>query len=210
MRLLQTLDKLSFEHRKLDQALEVLCEIEDANEPCVDPDPDLPPITDRICIEGRRLYREELAKKKAAQALAPPSTTPPAEPEEERFWPITARMREALIAHALELGGITVSPDGQASISVELASEPSIALAALGVLTRFDQLAMARKRALFLGKPARSKEQKRPDFEVDPEIDAMLGKFIHDERVKLRDNPRPDEREEDRWPSPDLDHDVDS
>jgi hypothetical protein len=58
------------------------------------------------------------------------------------------------------------------------------------VLAGFDLLAIRHKRLRYLGVSFKVLEQRKYKFVMDPEIALKASTFIHEERVKLRDQMR--------------------
>ena len=186
MRIVASFDRIALEQQRVEKAMEAQGIEEEV--PVVDV---LPPITPEIADQAMILIEEESKKKKAAQALEPgPDWREPIAPEpveEERRWPITKPMREAIQASALDLCGLKVTPEGAVESTGQTPSKPRIVLGALRVMAMFDLLAVQQKRVKYLGATLKLREKRRHKFVMDQEIARKVHAFIHDERVKLRD-----------------------
>jgi hypothetical protein len=186
MRILASFDRNALEQQRVELAMEAQ-DIEETV-PVVDV---LPPLTPEIFDQAMIMIEEETKKKQAAQALEPePDWREPIAPEpeeEERRWPITPPMRKAILASALDLCGLEVTPEKGVASTGQAPRKARIVLGALRVLAMFDLLAIQQKRVKYLGATLKLRQKRRHKVVMDQEIARKVNAFIHDERVKLRD-----------------------
>jgi hypothetical protein len=187
MRILTSFDRNALELQRVELAMEARGIRED-----VAVSYGLPPMTPEIAEQAMEMIEEETKKKKEAEALEPEPVPdwrqPPPEPEEEdRRWPITKPIREAILVSAMDLCGLRVTPEGAVESTGQTPAQPRIVLGAMRVLAGFDLLAIQQKRVKWLGVAVKVKQDRRRKFKMDPEIARTVNAFIHAERVKLRD-----------------------
>jgi hypothetical protein len=158
-------------------------------------DDDLPPITSDIATQALILIHELSTAKIAAQPPKPEPDpkkewgSPPPEPldEDDARWPITKPIREAIIVSALDLCGVSVTPGGDLQPHGQPPETPRVVLGAMRILAAFDLLAIRHKRLRYLGVSFKLLDKRRRAFKMDPEIELKVNTFLHEERVKLRD-----------------------